>query len=290
MGAYLPLFSFDAEHAFFSNGTGADFDVLPTRKTSVILNNAGLINRKTATGVSIFYDQSGIEALQLYAAGPDDPLRFEFTAFSRNKTLDLYTEPSPTRLDSILHFNSKLVKADANGRLRLHEPDYVSQKDFVPLTSPLLNDLLDPKDRLAKPTLTVTLHGEDVGIHPSAGFHEPGSKHYYVRFKAREVVWKYYLFGDIRKKHAYIADLDNETEFESAGDAVLPDHRTALIFRSKVSLPLRDRSRYRFQLKDPGSGGGKILIQRLPVATPDRLYLDMIDGKEVMVSEIYINY
>ncbi|MDI3464974.1 MAG: hypothetical protein OJF50_003795 [Nitrospira sp.] len=290
MGAYLPLFTFDVEHAFFSNGTGTDLDMFPSRKTSIILNNAGLLNRMTATGVSMFYDQSRIEALQLCVTDPDDPLQFEFAVFSRNKTFDLSTEPSPTRLDSILHFDSKLGKTDANGRLRLHEPDYVSQKDFVPLTSPFLNDLLSSKDRLAKPTLTVTIHGEDVGIHPSAGFPEGASKRYYVRFKAREVVWKYYLLGDIRKTHAHIADLDNETEFESAGDAVLPDRRTAVSFRSKVSLPLKERSRYRFQLKDPGSEGGKVLIQRLPVASPDRLYVDMIDGKEVMVSEIYINY
>lgn len=290
MGAYRPLFSFDVEHAFFSNGTGMDVDVLPTRQSSAILNNAGLLNRKTATGVSIFYDPRGIEALRLYADDSDDPLRFEFAVFSRKNTFDLYTEPSSTRLDSILHFNSQLVTTDANGRLRLHAADYVSEKDFVPLTSPCLNEVLSPNDRLAKPTVTVTIRGEDVGIHPSAGCYGLSPKHYYVRFKAREVVWKYYLVGDIRNTQACIADMDNETEFELVGEAVVPAHRTALAFRSKAALPLRERSQYRFQLKDLEPGGGKILIQRLPVATPDQLYLDTIDGKEVMVSEIYIHY
>jgi hypothetical protein len=290
MGAYLPLFSFAVEHTFFSSGTRADLDVLPTLKSSVILKNSGLLSRKTVNGVSIFYDQSRVEALQLYIADRDEPLRFEFKVFSNNKSFDLYTEPTPTQPDAILHFDTNTVTVDQSGRLRLHEQDYVSQKDFAPLTAPLFNDLLSPKDRLVKPTLTVTIHGKDLGIHPPDKFHEMVSKHYYVSFKTREVVWKYYLLGDIGKTSAYIADLNNETEFESAGEAVLPDHRTALTFRSKGPIPLRDRSHYRFQLKDRGSGGSKVLIQRLPVASPDQFYLDMIDGEEVMVSEIYINY
>ncbi len=290
MGAYLPLFSFDVEHAFFSSGTPTDLDFLPTPRSSVILRNAGLIDRKTVTGVSIFYDQGRIDALQRYAADRDDPLRLEFKVFSKNISFDLYTEPSPTQPEAILYFDTKTVVADKGERFRLHEHDYVSQKDFIPITSPRLQDVLDPKDRLVRPMLMVTVHGEDIGLHSSGKFHDVVAQRYYIRFKSREVVWKYYLLGDMARKSAYIADVNNETEFESAGKAVVSDHRTALIFRSKGPIPLREKSPYRFQLKDRGPGGSKVLIQRLPVASPEQFYLDRIDGEDVMVSEIYINY
>lgn len=284
------MFRLDVEHTFFSSGTPGDLDFIPTPKSSVILKNAGLLNRRTARGLSVFYDLARAEALQLYASDPDEPLSFEFKIFSSNRSFDLYTEPAPTQPEAILHFDTKMAKLDGSSRLRLHEQDYVSQKDFAPLTSPLFNELLSPKDRHVKPILTVTIHGEDLGIRPHDHPPEVVSKRYYIRFKTREIVWKYYLLGTIAKRNAYIADMNNETEFELAGEAVLSDDRTALAFRSKHPLPLRERSDYRFQLRERGPGGGKILIQRLPVASADQFYRETIDGKNVAVSEVYINY
>ena len=78
-------------------------------------------------------------------------------------------------------------------------------------------------------------------------------------------------------------------EFEDTGRDLLPDNREALTFRSKQRIPLRERSEYRFQLKEKGTNGGKVVIRRLPVASADQYIREMVDGKEAIVSEIFIN-
>jgi len=287
--AYKTLFCLDVEHTFFASGTLADVHFVPISATSVILNKAGLLSKETGNGLSVFYDHHGAEVLRLFAADLDEPLRFSFKAFSQDRAFDLCTE-TPSKPEAILHFDTAKAKLEGSGRLRLHEQDYVSDGDFVPFTSPLLDDLLSPKDRLLKPTFTITVHiaKEDV-----SGFDEPGTihpRHYYIRFHAREMVWKYYVLGNLAKRNAYIADANNGTEFEALGETALTDHRRALLFRSKRPIPLRERTEYRFQLRERGSGVGKVLIQRLPVATADNFYKETIDGQEVMVSEVYVNF
>ena len=115
------------------------------------------------------------------------------------------------------------------------------------------------------------------------------AKNYYLKFKARETIWKYYLLGNLTKKNLDIVDLNNETQFEDTGPESLPDNRTALTFRSKQILPLREKSEYRFQLKEKDPNGGKVLIKRLPVASANQFLKESINGKEAILSEIFIN-
>lgn len=256
----------------------------------MLLNNACLLTRKTVKGLSVFYDLTGAGALRLFATDPEEPLSLGFKVVSQHRAFDLYTWPTPTKSEAILHFDTKTAKPDESGRLRLHEQDYVSNKDFVLLTSPLFDELLSPKDRLVKPTFTVTIH---VAEADTRGFDEPATAHpkqYYIRFRTREMAWKYYVLGNLTKRNAYITDVNNETEFDALGETVLSDNRTALIFRSKRPIPLREKPDYRFQLRERGPGVGKVLIQRLPVASADQFYKETIDGQDVMVSEIYVNY
>lgn len=86
-----------------------------------------------------------------------------------------------------------------------------------------------------------------------------------------------------------VADLDNTIEFESSGSEVLADQRTAITFKSKVPLPMRERSEYRFQLREKGPGSGKVLIRRLPVASAAQIGVERTEGQTTLVSEMYIN-
>jgi len=290
MRAYLPLFSLAVEHLYFSGHARPELDFLFTPQSAAVLNNTGLVVKKTANSVSVFYDHLRSEALRLYAADSREPLHFGLKVFSRIPAFEYYTEPSPSKAGHLLHFDTRTTTADASGRLRLHEQASVSESHFLPLTSPLFDELLSPADRLIKPLLTVVIRVADTGTGPSDEQAPIPPARYYITFKARAVVWKYYLLGAIAKRNAYITDMNNETEFESAGETALSDNRTALTFRSKYPMPLRDLSDYRFQLKERGSGGGKVLIPRLPVASAGQLYRETIDGTDVIVSEVYINY
>jgi hypothetical protein len=91
------------------------------------------------------------------------------------------------------------------------------------------------------------------------------------------------------KIKSFITDLNHEIEFEATGRASLPGNRMAMTFRSKQRIPLREKSEYRFQLREKETNGGRVLIRRLPVASAGQFYKETVDGKEAIVSEIFIN-
>ena len=91
------------------------------------------------------------------------------------------------------------------------------------------------------------------------------------------------------KKKSFIVEPDNKIEFEDTGQAILPGNRNALTFRSKKKIPLQEKSDYRFELKEIGPKGGKPIIKRLPVATAQQFFKEIIDGNETIVSEIFVN-
>jgi hypothetical protein len=260
MGLYLLLFSIEVEHHFFSGGLCRELNFVPTSKTDMVIKKTGLLTKNTINGICLFYDENKSECLQLYAADPDEPLSFGFKVFSRDPFFENYTELPASKEDSILYFDNRDVEIDTAGKFRLHNEEYVSETDFENLDSRLLEDILNKRDRLIRPIFTVNIF---VPEKEGSLFDEQSkaiSTSYQLKFKSRQTFWKYYLLGDIAGEDSYVADLNNETEFEFAGVESLADNRAALTFRSKTTLPFRERSDCRFQLRDRNSGGGKVLI------------------------------
>lgn len=289
MGPYLPLFSVEVEHTYYSKGRCAGLDFVPTPNSLMLIEKTGLLTRPTQNGVRVFFDQNSSEALRFYATESDEPLRLAFKVFAREMFFRTYTELSIPEEDSILYFDNQGKKIDATHRFRLHDAEYVSTKDFENLNSPRLADILSRKDRLLKPEFIVSIGFGKTEIQildaaPKTAYHQ-----YYLKFQARETFWKYYLLGSMTKTKSYIADLNNEIEFEESGSELLPVSRTALIYRSKKKLPLREKSDFRFQLKEKDPNGGKVLIKRLPVASASQFTMETINGAEAIVSEIFIN-
>ena len=289
MGPYLPLFSVEVEHTYFSKGWCAGLDFVPTPDSLMFIEKAGLLIRNTPNGIRAFFDQNSSEALRLYATGSDEPLRLAFKVFAREMFFRAYTEITTPEEDSILYFDNRGGGIESTNRFRLHEMEFVSAKDFEKLNSPRIADILSRKDRLLKPEFIVSigLGQKEIQILDAAS--KTAYHNYYLKFQARETFWKYYLLGSMTKNKSYIADLNNETEFEDTGRASLPDNRRALTFRSKQRIPLREKSEYRFQLREKNPNGGKVIIRRLPVASAGQYYKELVDGKEAIVSEIFIN-
>jgi len=289
MGPYLPLFSVEVEHTYFSKGWCAGLDFVPTPDSLTFIEKTGLLIRHTPNGVRVFFDQNSNEALRLYATGSDEPLRLAFKVFAREMFFRAYTEITTPEEDSILYFDNRGGGIESTNRFRLHETEFVSAKDFEKLNSPRIADILSRKDRLLKPEFIVSigLGQKEIQILDAAS--KTAYHNYYLKFQARETFWKYYLLGSMTKNKSYIADLNNETEFEDTGRASLPDNRRALTFRSKQRIPLREKSEYRFQLREKDPNGGKVIIRRLPVASAGQYYKELVDGKEAIVSEIFIN-
>lgn len=113
--------------------------------------------------------------------------------------------------------------------------------------------------------------------------------HYYVSFNSRRTLWKYYLLGEMARKDAYIFDPDAGVEFEFSGEATLADGQPAMVFKSRMELPLKQRQSFRFQLKERTANGDRVIIKRLPVASAGRFGKEVISEQEIVVSEIYVN-
>ena len=293
MGSYLPLFSIAVEHQFFLDGVCTGLDFIPTPHSEKILKRVGMLTRHTRNGIRVFYDEQRTEALQLLIADPDEPLCFGFKVVSRDPAFVNYTIPTVLLDDAILYFDSRRAKKEEKtGKVRLHAGASVSEKNFKKLNAPVLEGLIGKREQVVKPHFLINIWIERK--HTSAK--KPPAKDieiipidYYLTFKARQTYWKYYLLGEIAKSNPYIADLNDQTEFEAIGHISLPNEKIALTFRSKEPIPLQEKFDQRFQLRANGTREGKVLMKRLPVASTSHIDKEVVKGKEVVVSEIFIN-
>lgn len=118
---------------------------------------------------------------------------------------------------------------------------------------------------------------------------DPPRRAWLIAFDARAVVWKYFVRGASGRALS-IRDADGQVDFEPATPALLPDHTAAVVLRSAVAIPFRQHSPRRFQLMEATKPHGeRVLIDRLPVASPSALAKETVKGRDVMVAEIYVD-
>ena len=295
MSRYRPLFSISVRHGFFPGSLCDVLDLLATPESSALARNVGLVVKRMGDRTGVYCDENQMDALRLAASDGESPLRLVFRVVSRDPLFDVYTEPPPFRDDRILSFQGRTRPASsAEGNVvRLHTAEQVSEEDFAELGSEQFAGIAMGSDQRSRTLAVVTIHLTDEG----GALAEPGGEaqppEFRIAFRARRTIWRYYLLDDLAGRDSYITDLDRGVEFEYSGEASLPGDRTAIAFRSKTPLPLRQRSDFRFQLREKGgesgNGNGRVLIKRLPVASARRIYRATIDGAYAIVSDIYVN-
>lgn len=285
MGFYQPLFTVSIEHSYFVDGLWKGLDFVASPATSKMTDGAGILVKVTENGIGVFYDEDKAQALRLYATDTAGLLRFSFKVYAKDKAFENYTTPYAQKENSILCFGNLGKTGDAEGgKIRLSELDFVSEADFTEMDALIAEETLNARDRRVPPDFVVNICVE------------PGNnacqniRDFCIRFSARQSFWKYYLLGNMNRGNAFIVDLDNRVEFEPCGDVVLPGNRPAKVFRSKERIPVLEKSSYRFQLREQGQGGGKVLVKRLPVASESRLGREAINGKSEIVLENYVNF
>ncbi len=275
---------------YFTRGLDPGLKLIPTIHTHATVEKTGLLVRSSPNGIRVFYDHHSLETLRLFADNPDEPLQLVFKAYAEDLWFSCYTELPAADEDSILYFDNRNSIIDESDRLKLHTAEHVSEKDLVKLNTLPLAEVFNQRDHIVTPEFVVCIHMAPDEIRSLEQPSKNTMQKYFISFKARETFWKYYLIGNISKKKCFIVDLKNETEFEDTGQTSLPGGRNALTFRSKRKIPLQEESEFRFQLKEKGPNGGKVVIKRLPVASASQFCREIIDGKETIVSEIFINY
>ena len=118
---------------------------------------------------------------------------------------------------------------------------------------------------------------------------DAAARNYYIRFSTNQTFWKYYILGDLSKRQVYIADLENEIQFENVGNTTLPGAREAIMLQSSVAIHMQEQHQHRFQLRESGNMSDKVLIKRMPNANISHMNGEMVAGRMQNVSEIYIN-
>lgn len=287
MGRYLPLCRVTVAHDFYAGGAGPGFDFVPAAPTAALVERLGLLVRQDGAAVHVFYDGDRRDALQGELAR-GAACRLTFAAAARDRAFTYVTTPAVQRPDAILFFRSPgRTPRRARGPLPLHAGEVAGDADFRPLAPVLARVTGGRREWGRRPDFVVTLavRARDV----AADGDPAGGAAYTIRFDARRTVWKYYLLGAAASRTPRIVDASGEIDFEFVGPAALPGRRTALAFRSTSPIALRDRYDLKFQLRDSGAGGGKVLIRRLPGPAVEQFGKDTINGQDTIVSEIYVN-
>lgn len=286
MGSYRPLFSVSVGHDYFSDGVWKGLEFVPVPAARKVIENADVLVKRTCGGIGVFYGEDRADALRLYAEEAGGALRFGFKVYAADRTFANYTVPYGRMDDAVLHFSGQRG-ADENGSVLLSKGDTVSEADFVGMEALMADGVLGERDRRMPPDFVVEVvvaPGKDASgktIWPPLDGR--------LKFSARWSFWRYFLLGNMNKAGSMVVDLDNRVEFEQLGEVVLPGNRPARVFRSKELVPVLEKSAYRFQLREQGQGGSRVLVKRLPVASESRLGMDTINGKNEIVLDAYVN-
>ncbi|MCH9639169.1 MAG: hypothetical protein K0U40_06710 [Betaproteobacteria bacterium] len=286
MGAYQPLLNIAVEHAYFADLTCKSLEFVPTDASIALINKTGLILKSSQSGIAVFYENDKMDILRLHAA---DHFVLTFKVFPKDPYFFRYTIPSIQKDNFVLFFSNQQVVQDAEGKQMLHHDHYVSEQAFTQINSELFEDIFDRKDYLVKPAMIVQVQITDDDAGLCSENLEADLRNYYIRFSTNEAFWKYYILGDLSRRSLYIADLDNEVQFENVGIVTLPGRREAIMLQSSVAINMQEQHHHRFQLRESGSMGDKVLIKRMPNASISQMNGEIIGSRMENVSEIFIN-
>lgn len=280
-----------------------------------MISNAGLIVRSVESGIAIFYNDAQLDVIQAYVKNRSEPLLLGFSLFVDDASFSSYTEPTTYRDNEILYFDNSRVTLLPDGMLSLHQERFVAAEDFrklkkskhakgvkslsnarkrfrfYRLNTPLWTDLIAERGRQDRPLAVINMtlsQSESQGSMFDTGL-RPQPRNYLLSFAAKTSFWKYYVMGDYRAEELNVSDPDQEIEFEYSGEELLSDSRRAITFTSKQPVPMQKWPELRLQLKRAGRNGGDVLVKHLPVASVNSSNRDVVEGNDVVVSEIYVN-
>lgn len=267
-------FSIDVRHAYFDD-VGASVPVAwqlvepPPARFSTL----GLVVRVGHKGLSVFRSEGpGGDA-----AAAD--LVFRLTA--TDPAFSSYTDIDIADPDSTLWFDSATAPAadgDSDTVRRLHVGATASAADRAARQAlPLLRSTTQH----ASPALVGF-----VRIRWSSA--DPPGTAWLIAFDARAVVWKYSARGASGRVLS-IRDADGQVDFEPATASPLPGHTDTVVLRSTVAIPFREHSSRRFQLMEATPHGERVLIDRLPAASPSALARETVNGRDLVVAEIDVD-
>ena len=285
MQNYRPLFVLSLGHDYFASGKWSGLDYRPTDETQQLFSRCGMVLRALGSDLTLLFDEGRQPAMRMLAEETGGQLRVALKAVVQDRSYLNYTAIGAKLGETLPVFqNTQGVEATADG-IRLSVDPFASQADLQPIRDVIGSGLLSPAEARVPPDLVFDFR------FPTSQFADASlpCPRYHVVFSTRTLVWNYFLMGSINRENLFIVDLDDQVEFDFLGAGFKVANREASVFRSKAALPIRENSSLRFQLRERGNGSGKILLKRLPVAATN-FAVQAIDGREQLVSNVYVNF
>lgn len=255
MPSHCLFTTIDVRHDYFADGLARHLLFLPHKDTLAFLRRFRVLQHANGHSLAIMVPEPQLQNLWNERMDGGEPRVLRFDVHSMDAACVCYTG-----------LVSTLPHRDDDGAL--------------PAT------LLPATSASTAPWATVALQVDASGSNGFAAWISSLGETYRLRMHGRSTIWKYLLTGDWGSRVLSIVDQRGEVSFTAPIHERLPNGQDALAAHSTSPIALRERPLQRFQLCDAVSA--KVLISRLPDATPQRLRRETVHGESVHVSEILV--
>lgn len=314
VSGYTRLFTVDLTHAYWSQPHAWVRHEL-TPETLDWVRRRDLLVRAHRHGIAVFCDAARRDAL-LGDIKPGEAVA-TIKWYAQDAHFSRYTAPVLTSGNVyFLQSAASVAVADSHAQAheaheahepaprvnaitrRLHVGDAVEATNALSVTAPALAAHLERADRLSPPILVAQI---DLADHVASASETQTCVDYTVHFDVRATRWRYYYVSDADNDALAITDLDATVTFVAAGSEPRSGGRRALVFESEQEIAMQQQYPQRFQLRERGRSGERVLIRRLPNAEVGSVIQQGMETKQrqewqeaaqsraVWVSEIYIN-
>jgi hypothetical protein len=277
---YGTLLRVEARHEYFADGVARGVVFEPTAAAGAAMRSLGLLSRPEGATLTVLRPEPATAA-----GAAAEPTTLLFKVIATDLAIGTYTEIGSGKPDHLYWFDSAAAGAtDTAGSRALSAKESVGSEDLRAVDDAAVVSALDVRERRVPPLGLLALRVTAADLQAD----RPGPD-FHLLFRSRRTLWKYIVLGAPSGVAPTIRDADGNVAFEPAGAAQVPGGREAVTLRSTEPIALRERGTQRFQLRAQTSAGERVLVKRLAVASPGKLGRDTVDGREVAVSEIYIN-
>lgn len=258
MQRYRLFAAVDVRHDYFADGSARHLVFQPDADALAFLRRFDMLLRADGRSLTISVPESQLQGIWSERTDGDEPRMLQFEVHSTDASCAYYTAavstPSQVEDDGALPAPLKAAPATAAAPLAIVALplDTAGSKDFAAWTSTL-------------------------------------GASYRLRMHSRSTIWKYLLTGDWRGRALSIVDQRGEVAFTAPAQERLSNGQYALAVHSTTPIALRERPSQRFQLRDVTDAPERVLISRLPGATPQRLWRETVRGEPTTVSEIFVH-
>ncbi|RUL79031.1 hypothetical protein [Dyella choica] len=256
MQRYRPFASVDVRHDYFADGGAHHLVFQPHAETAAFLRRFDMLLRADGRSLAISAPESQWQGIWSERMDGDEPRQLRFDVRSTDAVCAFYTgmvsSPAGVEDDGALPAPLLAVPAGASAPWAIIALPLDANGDFEAWTSSLGG------------TYRLCMH-------------------------SRSTIWKYLLTGDWRGRALSIVDQRGEVAFTAPAEERLPNGQSALAVHSTTPIALRERPPQRFQLRDVTEAPERVLISRLPGATPQRLWRETVRGEPTSVSEIFVH-